>query len=193
MNWLAPQTGCAFTLDAGDALEVVCPISEQVADLAFFARADPRDYFSPGRTLDYNQTLSLTVGATLYSHRSTALVTIDHDDCGRHDYSLAPCSLRMFQILRNLDAHPSCHGNLVAALAQYGIMADDVQGTFNAFMNVSVAANGKIEIRPPSSKAGDRLVLRALVDLIVGVTACSSEYTNNGVCKPIAFNVSKRK
>ena len=139
MKWLKPQTGCAFTVDAGDALEVVSPISEQVADLAFFVRADPRDYFSPGRTLDYNQTVCLTVGAILYSHRSTALVKIEHDDCGRHDYLLAPCSSRMFQILRKIDAHPSCHGNLVAVLTTYGIGADDVQGTFNAFMNVNVA------------------------------------------------------
>ena len=45
--------------------------------------------------------------------------------------------------------------------------------------------SGKIVIEPPSSHAGDYLLLRAEMDLIVGVTACSAELSNNGTFKPI--------
>jgi uncharacterized protein YcgI (DUF1989 family) len=189
MSRLEPQTGCALVLRAGEALEVLSPRDEQVADLALYAYADPREYFSAGRTLDYNSCVFLTTGSTLYSNRSTPMMRIELDHAGRHDYLLAPCSARMFQILRNLDRHPSCHENLAKALQPFNISSDDIHATFNAFMCVDIDLGGRIAVIPPSSRAGDRIVLRALVDLIAGLTACSSEHSNNGVCKPIDYRV----
>ena len=52
-------------------------------------------------------------------------------------------------------------------------------------MNVDVLPSGELRILPPRSRPGDRLVLRAEMDLIVGVTACSAELSNNGRFKPI--------
>ena len=58
--------------------------------------------------------------------------------------------------------------------------------TFNAFMNVEVAPSGEISIGPPlSTKPGDFVDLRAETDLVVGVTACSAEKSNNHALKPI--------
>jgi uncharacterized protein YcgI (DUF1989 family) len=37
--------------------------------------------------------------------------------------------------------------------------------------------------------AGDRFSVRAEMDLHVGLTACSAEKSNGGVCKPIGFAV----
>jgi uncharacterized protein len=189
MNRLQPQTGCALILRAGEALEVVSPRDKQVADLALYAHADPREYFSAGRTLDYNGRVFLTTGSTLYSNRSTPMMQIELDHAGRHDYLLTPCSARMFQILHNLDGHPSCHDNLAKALRPFNITDDDIHATFNAFMRVDIDSDGSIAVRQPSSRAGDRIVLRALVDLVAGLTACSSEHSNNGACKPIDYRV----
>jgi uncharacterized protein len=189
INRLEPQTGCALIMRSGEALEIVSPSDGQVADLALYARADLREYFSAGRTLDYSGRVFLTTGSTLYSNRSTPMMRIERDDAGRHDYLLAPCSARMFQILRNLDGHPNCHDNLAKALQPFNITADDIHATFNTFMRVDIDSEGNIAVRPPSSRAGDRIVLRALVDLVVGLTACSSEHSNNGVCKSIDYRV----
>ena len=52
-------------------------------------------------------------------------------------------------------------------------------------MNVDVLPSGELRILPPRSRPGDRIVLRAEMDLIVGVTACSAELSNNGRFKPI--------
>jgi uncharacterized protein YcgI (DUF1989 family) len=186
---LAPQTGCAFSMRMDDELEIISPLDEQVADLACFARMNFREYFSAGRTLDYNENVFLTTGSTLYSNQSRQMMRIEHDDAGRHDYLLTPCSLEMFRILRGMDRHPSCLENLAAALCSYGVPTDGIHSTFNAFMHVEMAANGRISIMPPSSKAGNRIVLRALTDLIVGLTACSSEHSNAGICKAIDYIV----
>jgi uncharacterized protein YcgI (DUF1989 family) len=189
---LDSQTGCALLLGAGEALEITDIEGEQVADLAIFSQADPGEYFSSGRTLDYNSHIFISTGATLYSNRSSPLMRIEADDVGIHDYLLAPCSGRMFEILRGLSSHRSCHENLVTALSPYGIHADNIDSTFNAFMHVEVTSDGAITLLPPLSQAGDRIVLRAAMELLVGVTACSSEHTNNGRCKPIGYRIVSR-
>lgn len=56
-------------------------------------------------------------------------------------------------------------------------------------MNVRVDESGRVAIDPPLSTAGERLELRAGQGLIVGLTACSAEMSNNGRCKPINYCV----
>jgi uncharacterized protein YcgI (DUF1989 family) len=57
-------------------------------------------------------------------------------------------------------------------------------------MNVWADRSGGLHIDPPTSLAGDRIVIRAEMDLFVGLTACSAEKSNGGVCKPIDYEVS---
>ncbi len=56
-------------------------------------------------------------------------------------------------------------------------------------MNVEIDPTGKISILPPRSKAGDALTLRAEMNLIVGLTACSAEMSNNYELKPIGYEI----
>ena len=56
-------------------------------------------------------------------------------------------------------------------------------------MNVTVASSGAIQIAPPQSRAGASILMQARMDLFVGLTACSHEGTNAGVCKPIQYQV----
>lgn len=187
---VAPQTGVAFRLAAGDLLHIVAIAAEQVADIALFDGADTRDAFSPGRTIDYNERITIEIGDTLYSHRSARLAEVVEDTVGVHDMLLTPCSRTMFE-RRGERGHPSCHDNLATNLARFGIVSDSVIATLNVFMDVRLDARGRVRLHPPKTRAGDRFTLRALRDLIVGLTACSSELTNNGACKPVAYAVDK--
>ena len=187
---LEPQTGTAFELRAGQQLRVIDPEGEQVADLIAFNATDKREWLSAGRSIDYANRIYLTTGDILYSNRSRPMLTIVEDDVGRHDFLLTPCSPETFQIIyKNNAAHPSCFANLAANLAPFGIPPDVIPTTFNIFMNVEVDGNGVLKILPPRSKAGDAIVLRAEMDLIVGLTACSAEMSNNYRFKPIAFEI----
>jgi uncharacterized protein YcgI (DUF1989 family) len=119
------------------------------------------------------------------------MFTIVEDDVGRHDFLLTPCSAETFQLIyKNTDAHPSCFNNLTTHLAPFGIAPDSIPTTFNIFMNVEIDRDGALQILPPRSKAGDSIVLRAEMDLIVGLTACSAEMSNNYRFKPIAFEIA---
>jgi uncharacterized protein YcgI (DUF1989 family) len=187
---LAPQTGTAFVMRRGEELRIVDPTGEQVSDLISFAQDDPREWLSSGRTIDYANTIYLTTGHTLYSNRSRPMWTVLEDTVGRHDFLLTPCSPETFSIIyKTTGHHPSCFANLATALAPYGIVPDAIPTTFNVFMNVVVLRSGELQILPPTSRAGDHLLLRAEMDLIVGVTACSAELSNNGSFKPIDVEV----
>jgi len=183
---LAPQTGTAFVLGVGDLLEIIDVDGEQVADLTAFAGDDPTEWLSSGRTIDYANTIYVTTGHTLYSNRSRPMFTIVADAVGRHDFLLTPCSPEMFaKLYKTTGHHPSCFENLARALAPLDIAPNAIPTTFNVFMNVEMLASGELRILPPRSRAGDSIVLRAEMPLIVGVTACSAELSNNGRFKPI--------
>jgi hypothetical protein len=85
--------------------------------------------------------------------------------------------------------HPSCHQNLYRNLKQFGVSPEDITTTFNVFMDVRLNENGCLRIEPPACRVGDRIHLRALCELYVGLTACSSELTNNGRCKAVGYAV----
>jgi uncharacterized protein YcgI (DUF1989 family) len=183
---LEPQTGGALTIARGELLRITDPRGEQVSDLMSFAREDVREWLSSGRTIDYANTIYVTTGHTLYSNRSRPMWTIVEDTVGRHDFLLTPCSPDTFRIIYGTTGHhPSCFANLANALAPFGIPPDTIPTTLNIFMNVEVAPTGELNILPPRSRAGDYIVLRAEMDMIVGVTACSAELSNNGTFKPI--------
>ncbi|HZS16730.1 MAG TPA: urea carboxylase-associated family protein [Candidatus Udaeobacter sp.] len=187
---LGPQSGTAFELSRGDVLRVIDPEGEQVADLTAFNRNDINEWLSSGRTIDYANTIYLTTNHVLYSNRSRPLFTIIEDEVGRHDFLLTPCSAETFQIIyKDQGYHPSCFENLSTHLSRYGVTPDRIPTTFNIFMNVEVGDDGRLSILPPRSRAGQSICLRAEMDLIVGLTACSAEMSNNYKFKPIAYEV----
>jgi uncharacterized protein YcgI (DUF1989 family) len=187
---IEPQTGTAFELKTGQLLKVVDLQGEQVADLIAFNAADHREWLSSGRSIDYANTIYLTKGHILYSNRSRPMFSFVQDDVGRHDFLLTPCSRETFKILyNNAGHHPSCFENLCENLKPFGIAPDCIPTTLNIFMNVEIGTNGVLAILPPRSRAGDSITLQAEMDLIVGLTACSAEMSNNYTFKPIGFEI----
>lgn len=187
---LDPRTGTALEIKKNQVLKIIDIEGEQVADVFAFAAADPSEWLSSGRSIDYANTIYLTKDHILYSNRSRPMFTILADAVGRHDFLLTPCSRETFEILYDNHVHySSCFENLSASLAEFGIAPDMISTTFNAFMNVRVAADGSLSIEAPLSKAGDFIMLRADMDLIVGITACSAPKSNNGIFKPIEIEV----
>jgi hypothetical protein len=189
---LAPQTGAAFVLAAGESLTVTDPEGEQVADLIAFSRERIPAWLSSGRTFDYNDTLRLSQGHILYSNRSIPMLTITEDTVGRHDFLYTPCSAETFSLIYGLTGHhPSCLENLASTLEPHGIRANDIPTTFNIFMNVDIDAAGRLSIGPPLSRPGDHITLRAETDLLIGLTACSAELSNNHRLKPIDYEIRR--
>lgn len=190
VNTIAKQTGTAFKLKKGERLKVIDPQGEQVSDMVLFNANDKREKISSGKTLDFENTILITEGHHLWSNRSRKMMEILEDTNGRNDFLLAPCSPETFQILyNNPEYHPSCFENLYINLSAFGIEPDDIPTAFNIFMNVQFGVDGELSVDPPQSKAGDYVLFEAKMDLIVGLTACSAEQSNNYSFKPIQYEI----
>lgn len=188
---IPPRSGVSFILKEGEQLKVTDMEGEQVADFICYNLKDKKEYLSSGRTIDYAETIFLTKGHPFYSNRSNVLIEMVEDTVGRHDFLLTPCSAETFKIMYgHTTPHCGCFGNLANALKEYGIEPDDIPISFNIFMHVTIdGETGKLCVLPPKSKAGDYIVLKAKMDLIVGLTACSAEMSNNYSFKPIGYEI----
>lgn len=190
---IAPRTGVAVRLAKGDELTVIDPDGGQVSDLLAIAADDPDEILSNGRTFDYEETVRLTKGSRLWSNRSRVMLTIVKDTAPHHDFLLTPCSFDTFRhFYPDKPLHRGCHGNLAEALAPFGITPDRIPTAFNVFMNVTIGTDGRLAVLPPATRPGDFVRLRAEMDLVIGLTACSAYASNGGTFKPIDYKVSPR-
>ena len=190
VHTIEKQTGSSFEMKKGQKLKVIDPKGQQVSDMVLFNSEDKREKISSGKTLDFEETILITKGNFIWSNRSQKMMEILEDTNGRNDFLLAPCSPETFQIMyNNPEYHPSCFENLYTNLEKYDIEPDEVPTAFNIFMNVQFAADGKLSVLPPLSKAGDYILLEAKMDLIVALTACSAEDSNGGSFKPIQYQL----
>jgi len=187
---LEPQTGIAFIVQKGQNIRVIDVEGEQVSDFVCFARKDIKEVLSANRSMDYNGKIHLSTGDVLYSNSSNLMLTIVDDQVGKHDFLFAPCSQEMFQISYGITKpHPNCLDNLDTHLSRYGINKHAIPTPLNIFMNAKISQDGLINIQPPLSKAGEFIELRAEMDLIVGVTACSALKCNNYKCTAIDVEI----
>ena len=190
---IPPRSGAAFEMSAGDELTVIDPEGSQVSDLVAFSREDTGEVISNGRTFDYEETIALSTGATLWSNRSRRMLTILEDTVGTHDFLLTPCSTATFQhFYPDKPVHRGCFGNLAEAVRPWGISSDHIPTAFNVFMNVPVNPDGRLRVEPPISTPGDFIRFRAEMDLVVALTACSAYASNGGSFKPIDYALIKK-
>jgi uncharacterized protein YcgI (DUF1989 family) len=193
LNIIPPRSGVSLILKKGQRLKVVDIEGEQVSDFICFNLHDKAEYLSSGRTIDYAETIFLTTGHLFYSNRSNIMFQMIEDTVGRHDFLLTPCSADTFRIIYgHTEPHRGCFGNLCAALKEYDIAPDDIPVSLNIFMHVAINSDtGRVDVLPPKSKAGDHVLLEAKMDLIVGLTACSAEMSNNYSFKPIGWKMEE--
>ncbi len=191
ISHIPPRSGVALELKCGERLRVIDPEGSQVSDMLAYARNNIDEVISNGRTFDYEETIALTTGNTLWSNRSNPMLKIVDDTVGKHDFLLTPCSEDTFKhFYPDKPVHRGCFGNLADALEPYGIGPDAIPVAFNIFMNVRLdKEGGGLCVDPPTSTAGDHVVFEAQMDLIVGLTACSAYASNGGTFKPIDFRI----
>jgi uncharacterized protein YcgI (DUF1989 family) len=178
--------GAGLSLAQGRTLEIVNIHGSQVVDFWAFRRDEPSEYVSMQHCRSCLEKLHFTRGDALYSNRRRKLLEIVGDTSpGIHDSLLSACDAERYRLLGVSGYHANCADNLRGALEEFGITIADVPAPWNIFENVA-AEEGRLEIRPPLSKAGDSVSLRALDDLIVVLSACPMDVvpTNGADCKP---------
>lgn len=182
---IAAKSGRRFEVSKGQNITIIDAEGGQVADFFAVLKASEDEFISPAVTIDCNGSLNIGVGTVLYSSMYRPMFEIKHDDVGKHDLLFPACSKAMYDFFyRNGKDHPNCLDNLNLALGLHKPIICPV----NLFMNTTVSADGKVKIGKPLSQAGDKIIMTALQDCFVGISACSVEGsdTNSGKCTSIA-------
>ena len=170
--------GKAVAVRSGQRITVINSHGSQVLDTWAFNADDLAEHMSMAHTRSFNSTIYPRVGDALVTNRRRPILTIVEDTSpGLHDTLLCACNRAIYRELGVGDYHRSCEDNLHEALAALGLAVTDTPNPLNLFMNTPVVEGGAIDRWPPQSKAGDTVVLRAEMDLVVVFSACPQDIT----------------
>lgn len=183
------NSGAAVELDAGDLLHVH---GHTIVDLVAFDRHDLGHRFDQARTKANQGTIFVSTGDVLVSKRNVDMLRIEIDTFeGHHDLQYGTCSRSRWEwavregiaartYLRDgdmsLDAFPDhgCLENLVEGLQAYPMHQDDIPSPLNLFQHMEIdGATGRMShTRTRPAPGQGHVAMRALIDLVVGVSAC---------------------
>lgn len=167
------QSGRGVFLKRDQRLKVVNPRGKQVGDFFAFRRDAADEFLSPRITMSRNRRIYPEVGKPLYSNKFNPLLMLEEDTVGVHDLLYQACDDYLYRSSGRLN-HPNCRANLNAALRQLDFTPAAQPDPHNLFQNSPVIdLEGHVQVRESTAKPGDYVLLRALEDLVVVVTACS--------------------
>lgn len=186
--------GGAMAVEAGEHVAVVDLEGGQVADFVAIRTDVPHRWVSSHQTRSAPRKWTLKVGDMLLDNDRQPVFEIVHDDVGVHDLFFCACSPALYLQRFGLSDHRSCRINLLEALTPWGIEEWQVPDPINLFMETPPRPDGEFDFLPAPSQAGDRIILRALVDTVVAVSSCPMDLSpiNGGTIKPLAIRVGPR-
>ncbi|HSF59794.1 MAG TPA: urea carboxylase-associated family protein, partial [Candidatus Binatia bacterium] len=157
----------AFTIRQGQTLRFVDIEGKQVPDLVCFNEQDLTEDLNMGNSLLLNKRRELREGDALYSVVCTPMMTIAGYS-NEESYAYGPmCSEELNRIRYGVPGTRNCRDNFAMALTPYGFNRRQIPNAFVPFMRVEVEPDGSMEIKEPTSRAGDFYDLRAEMDLLV--------------------------
>jgi len=166
----------ARIIAAGDAIRFIDVEGQQVPDVIIYNPDNLKDLSSMTNTMLVAKSWKITKGHSIYSKFGNQMATIVEDTVGMNVAVGGFCNPSVNAVRYGIEGTHSCRLNLVASMAEYNLSPGDIEeGCFVPFMNMQFEPDGSCEIRPPISKPGDHLDLRADMDIIVAVSNCPSE------------------
>lgn len=181
-------SGIAIDVKKNQKITVIDLDGSQVVDFFAEVMGKPTEFLSTGVTIDCNESLRLNVGSIIYTNQYREMFEILSDGVGEHDLLLPCCRPEMYDFFyHNGEGHPNCLDNINGSLGE----SRPIITPINLFMNTRINQDGSISVETPPSKAGDAIVLKALMDVRLGIAACSVSESkcNGGKCSPIKISI----
>ena len=173
---ISPMSGGGVEVRSGQRVKVIAIQGKQIGDLFAFVLGSTDEFLSPGHTRRGLRSLYPVLGKPFYSNKFNPLLLLEEDTVGVHDLTAPACDYYSYKQM-GYDNHPSCRSNLVGTLHRFGFTPESLPDPHNLFQNTPVVdLEGHIEARESTAKPGDYVVLEALADLLVVVTACSADH-----------------
>lgn len=167
----------AHEMRRGQSLRIEDLEGQQAIDLICYNRDALDETFWAAHTAKLNGTIYVREGHVLYSSLANPMMTIVEDPVGVNDVICGSCSHALDVVRYGADkAGQGCMDNFEAAIAPWGLARKDIPMCFNIFLRYLVEPDGRVSIdHEPPSRAGDHMLLRAEMDLLVAISNCPQE------------------
>jgi aminomethyltransferase len=179
---IAARTGRAYTVKAGQYIQVIDVAGRECTDFQAFDRR--RLDKGIERPIDITGTRTLmSCGYPLPGLHSKylnaemePLVEVIQDTVGRHDTFGYACTAKYYQD-QGYFGHANCSDNFNHALAEYGIQPRKGWEATNFFYNTNIDATNVMYLDEPCSRPGDYVLLKAMTDIVCASSACPDDTT----------------
>lgn len=170
------RKGRAVRVNNGQAIKIVNTHGTQVVDTWAFSAEDLREFMSMEHMRPTIGTIFPRKGHNLYTNRRRPIMFFEEDTSpGIHDTLMAACDDYRYGLLGCKEYHDNCTDNLIAGMRQIGLMPPEVPAPLNLWMNIPVDSKGNTSWGEPVSKPGDYVILRAIMDCVVAMSACPQD------------------
>jgi urea carboxylase-associated protein 1 len=163
-------------LEPGQTLTLIDTEGQQAIDFLCYSAELPLDRINIPNTVKLNKSLYVTKGSKIYSDLGRVMMSVIDDTCGYHDTLAGCCSCEIDKVRYGVDKTESCRTNFIAELAKWAMAPSEIVSNINFFMRVPFTAEGDIVIADGVSKAGDYVVLRAEMPVIVVISNCPQQH-----------------
>lgn len=187
---IPPKGGIALEVNLGDVLRIIDEQGQQVSDLVAFSTSNPKEHISATQTNKLNAHLNLKKGDALYStdcNKMFQLTKVTNPKV-HYNFIFSPCGDADNSIrFPNISKGETCLGILKRVFSEYSFDWRDMLEPFSIGLNLAIRDDWALETKTPLSKPGDFVELKAMMDCIVGITACPQDRNmcNGGKLKPI--------
>ena len=167
--------GRSFSARRGQLITVIDLEGKQAGDFVAFKADDLREALSPPHTREALASLYIKVGNRLLTNRRRPILEVVEDTVGIHDATIPACDPTRYEVDFGVPDHRNCLENLHEALTEYRLDILHIPEPFNLFQNTPVVADGRIGITDPLTKPRDRIVFRALLDIVGALSPCPQD------------------
>ena len=157
---------------AGQTMRIVDLEGEQGVDFLVYDAEDYRDRYAAADTMKINGGIFVEEGTVLYSIKCNPLMTVVADTCGAHDTIGGCCSDWINRTRYDAPGQRNCRDNFLAEFEKWGMDERDMVANLNFFAYVPVGPRGEMDFKPPISKPGDYVDLRAERDVLTIISNC---------------------
>ncbi len=179
---IQPGTATAGEIAKGQRLRIVDIQGGQIGDFVALKHEDPAEHLDVTYTNWANLGWRWKQGATIFTSRMNRMWLIADDPTGVHFTGGGFCSndaRRLF--IDPDDTTKGCRDCLQDALEERQIDKQFLHAAscFNVFMNIDYLADGSWDSKPPITRPGDYIELRAEMDMIWALSVCVIPFAIN--------------
>jgi uncharacterized protein YcgI (DUF1989 family) len=181
--------GGAWEARAGEFVTVVDLEGEQAGDFIAFVADDPEEWLSPIHCREALRSIFVRAGDRLVSNRRRPVLEVVQDDVGVHDATIPACDPTRYAVEFGVPGHRNCLENMWGSVRDRGVAVERMPEPLNLFQNTPVVGDGRIGLTDPLSQPGQRVVLRALVDVFGALSPCPQDIIPGNGLMPTPMRV----